>query len=75
MGLEPTVYPVTGDRFSHLNYGRISMNFSKMSFFLARKSSAEPLYMISYIFKASSVLNDEGLCRRLDLHQGPYLYE
>ena len=23
MGLEPTVYPVTGDRFSQLNYGRI----------------------------------------------------
>ena len=23
MGLEPTVYPVTGDRFSQLNYGRM----------------------------------------------------
>lgn len=38
MGFEPTVYPVTGDHFNQLNYGRISTNLSKTDFFLPRKS-------------------------------------
>ena len=56
MGLEPTVYPVTGDRFSQLNYGRIFMNFSNMCFFLARKSSHGLLYIILNNFKALRML-------------------